>query len=63
MEKTGLLIVAEKTDDRLKERETHNAFGSFRRRPEVLVVADLLSGKKPAIDLAGLTIERYGQAA
>ena len=27
------------------------------------VIADLLSGKRPAIDLAGLTIERYSRAA
>jgi hypothetical protein len=27
------------------------------------VVGDLLSGKKLVVDLAGLTIERYGQAA
>jgi D-amino-acid dehydrogenase len=27
------------------------------------VMADLISGRRPAIDLAGLTIERYGRAA
>jgi D-amino-acid dehydrogenase len=26
------------------------------------VVADLISGRTPAIDLNGLTIERYGRA-
>jgi D-amino-acid dehydrogenase len=27
------------------------------------LIADLISGRKPAIDVAGLTIERYGRAA